>query len=564
MKRVSSIRLFAISYLVWMSCSCSQVNNQVSQASIDSINLKRGEIVVCGPGELQLGTVEFELIAQDEVKKDFDLGLSLLHSFEYDESEKAFAKVIDKHPQFPMAYWGIAMSNFHQVWPTLPTKEELEKGSRAVKIAKELDKKTKRESAYIDAIATFFDDWKHVDHWSRVLKYEKAMEKLYMDKPGDIEGAIFYALALDGAADLSDKTFAKQRKAGSILDNLYAKHPSHPGILHYIIHSYDYPELAELGLNAARKYASIAPSSSHAQHMPSHIFTRLGLWDEAIKSDSASAAAAKCYAEGAGIKGHWDEELHALDYLMYSYLQKGQVKKAKEQLDYLKAITMVYPENFKVAYAFAAMPARYYLENRMWKDAAVMEFHPIDFPWQKFPWQKAIVHFARLLGNVHTGSIIQAEAELKELKTLHETLLDQKDAYKANQVNIQIKAGEAWIQFQKGNSEEALKLMALAAEMEDNTEKAPVTPGEIIPASELLADLLMQLNRYDKALETYEADLKKHPNRFNGLFGAGLAAEKSNNYGKAKVYYSQFVKTTVEDPSRIEFRTARYFLVKAN
>ena len=564
MKSNLSLRLFAISYLLWMCCSCSQVNNQVSQALIDSINLKRGAIVVCGPGELQLGTVEFEINAPEEIKKDFNLGLSLLHSFEYDESEKVFAKIIDKQPQFPMAYWGIAMSNFHQVWPTLPTKDELEKGSRAVKIAKELDKKNKRESAYIDAIAIFFEDWKQVDHWSRVLKYEKAMEKLYLDKPNDIEGAIFYALALDGASDLSDKTFAKQRRAGSILDSLYAKHPSHPGILHYIIHSYDYPELAELALPAARKYASIAPSSSHAQHMPSHIFTRLGLWDEAIKSDLASAAAAKCYAEGAGIKGHWDEELHALDYLMYSYLQKGQVKKAKEQLDYLRAITTVYPENFKVAYAFAAMPARYYLENKMWKEAAAMEFHPMAFPWQNFPWQKAIVHFARLLGNVHTGRIIPAEAELKELKKLHGTLLDQKDVYKANQVNIQIKAGEAWIQFKKGNSEEALNLMALSAEMEDKTEKAPVTPGEIIPASELLADLLMELNQYDKALEAYESDLKKHPNRFNGLFGAGLAAEKSDNYDKAKGYYSQFVKATEEDPNRIEFRTARYFLVKAN
>ena len=563
MKSAFPVTAFAISYLAWMFCSCSQVSNQVSQASIDSINLKRGEIVVCGPGELQLGTVEFEISAPDEIKKDFNLGLSLLHSFEYDESEKVFARIIDKQPQFPMAYWGIAMSNFHKVWPTLPTKEELEKGSRAVKIAKELDKKSKRESDYIEAVATFFEEWEQVDHRTRVVKYEKAMEKLYLDKPDDIEGAIFYALALDGAANLSDKTYAKQRKAGSILDSLYAKHPSHPGILHYIIHSYDYPELAELALSSARKYASVAPSSAHAQHMPSHIFTRLGLWDEAIKSDLAAVEAAKCYAEGAGIKGHWDEELHSLDYLMYSYLQKGQLKKAKEQLDYLKTITTVYPENFKVAYAFAAMPARYYLENKMWKDAAVMEFHPKDFPWQKFPWQKAIVHFARLLGNIHTGSINLAEAELNELKTLHETLLTQKDAYKANQVNIQIKAGEAWIEFKKGNTEEALKLMALAAEMENKTEKAPVTPGEIIPASELLADLLMQLNRYDKALEAYEADLIKHPNRFNGLFGAGLAAEKSNNYGKAKGYYAQFVKTAEEDPSRIEFRTARYFLVKA-
>ncbi len=543
--------------------SCEQVSSPITQSSLDSIKLKRGEVVVCGPGTMQFGNVGFELTGSDSIKKDFNLALSLLHSFEYDESEKVFAKIIYKDPQFPMAYWGVAMSNFHQVWPTQPTKEELEKGSRAIRIAKELEKKTKREADYIDAIGKFYEDWAGKDHRSRVLNYEKAMAQLYNDYPNDKEAAIFYALALDGSAVPTDKTYANQKKAGEILTALYNREPSHPGIVHYIIHSYDYPELAELALPAARKYASIAPSSAHAQHMPSHIFTRLGLWEEAIKSNIASIDAAKCYAEGSGIKGHWDEELHGLDYLMYAYLQKGQMKKAKEQLDYLKSIDKVTPQNFKVAYAYAAIPARYYLENKMWKDAAAMELYPTDFPWEKFPWQKAIYHNARMFGNIHLGNIEAAETELKELNTLRQSLLDQKDSYKANQVDIQIKSGEAWIQLKKGNNAKAIELMKLAADMEDKTEKSSVTPGEVIPASELLGDLLISLNKFDEALTAYEIDLRKHPNRFNGLYGAGYAAEKSKDFRKAKAYYWLFVKSAEEDPNREEFRNANYFLARS-
>src|SRR5579871_3028255 len=389
------------------------------------------------------------------------------------------------------------------------------------------------------------------------------MERLYKKYPDDKEAAIFYALVLDGTADPTDKTFANQKKAGAILSGLYPNQPDHPGIVHYIIHTYDYPQLASLALPAARKYASIAPSSAHAQHMPSHIFTRLGLWDECIQSNLVSTASAKCYAENAGIKGHWDEELHGMDYLVYAYLQKGDNDHAKEQYDYLKTIHEVYPVNFKDAYAFAAIPARYFLENKMWKEAAGITLSPVDFPWQKFPWQEAIIHFARLLGSAHINDLNLARAELKDLNIIYDTLTAQKDLYKANQVMIQIKSGEAWILFEEKKMSEALQMMTTAADMEDRTEKSPVTPGEVIPAKELLADMLMQLNKPDEALKAYEADLKNHPNRFNGLYGAAQASERLNNTEKAKHYYQQLILiANSSSTKRSELKTAESFLKK--
>ncbi|HMK03352.1 MAG TPA: hypothetical protein VK489_04140, partial [Ferruginibacter sp.] len=418
-------------------------------------------------------------------------------------------------------------------------------------------------SDYIESIGAFYKEWDKADHRSRSLGYEKAMEKLYARYPTDKEAAIFYALALDASADPGDKSFSNQKKAYAILTSLYPNEPDHPGIVHYMIHSYDYPELASLALPAAKKYASIAPSSAHAQHMPSHIFTRLGLWDECISSNLAAAASAKCYGETAGIKGHWDEELHALDYLVYAYLQKGDNEKAQKQLDYLRTINEVSPFNFKVAYAFASIPSRYVLENKLWKDAAAVKIHNESFPWHKFPWQKAIIHFARLMGSANTGSAQLARTELRHLQTIYDTLTAQKDTYKANQVMIQLKSGEAWILLAEGKANEALQAMKMAADLEDKTEKHPVTPGEVIPAKELLADMLMKMNKPAEALLAYEADLKTHPNRFNGLYGAAQASERINNKEKAKLYYTQLTAVTNSTASaRPELETARLFLKK--
>jgi len=553
-------RSFYIVALLFALTACNQ-NKVPAPETIAAISLKTGDIVVCGPAEKQFGSVAFETSCSDVVKKDFDLALALLHSFEYDEAEKVFAKIIQDEPDCAMAYWGVAMSNFHPLWNP-PTPSELEKGAKATAVAKSLSQTSERESKYINAIADFFNEAKVKSHADRCANFEKAMEEIYKQYPGDKEAAIFYALALNGAADPRDKSFAKQKKAGSILGSLYPNEPNHPGIVHYVIHSYDSPELATLALPAAREYASIAPSSAHAQHMPSHIFTRLGLWDECINSNLVAASSAKCYAENSGIKGHWDEELHALDYLTYGYLQKGDNTLAKGQCDYLKTIKEVSPVNFKVAYAYAAIPSRYVLENKLWREAAALELYPGNLDWQKFPWQKAIHHFARLLGSVHIGNLDAAKAELKNLTVLHDTLVAQKNTYNANQVQIQINASEAWIRFKEGKNSEALALMQAAVELEEATQKHPVTPGEMVPARELLGDMLLEMKDAAKALEAYEADLKTHPNRFNGLYGAGVAAEMLRNQEKAKSYYNQLLKVTSPDSNRPELAAARTFLKK--
>jgi len=556
-----TLPLLFIRILLFVIVSCKQ-KNTVSKDTINEINLKRGNVALCGPADKQLGTVQFITSCSAQTQNDFNLGIALLHSFEYDEAEKVFAKIIDAEPDCAMAYWGVAMCNYHQVWPSLPTPDELAKGNKSISIAQQLTQKSKKEADYINSIALFYKNWNTTDHRTRSLNFRNAMEKMYNDYQGDKEVAIFYALTLVGTADPADKSYSNQKKAGDILMALYPKEPNHPGIVHYIIHSYDYPQLAVLALQAARKYAAIAPASAHAQHMPSHIFTRLGLWDECIRSNLTSVSAAKCYAENAGIKGHWDEELHGLDYLVYAYLQKGENDSARQRVDYLESIREVSPVSFKDAYAFAAIPARYYLENKLWKDAAGMELYPTGFPWKKFPWQEAIVHFARLLGAAHTGNIDLAKTELKKLNDLHDTLVLQKDIYKANQVMIQVRTGEAWILFAEKKINEALQTMTLASDMEDKTEKSPVTPGEVIPAKELLADMLLQMNKPAEALKSYEANLKTHPNRFNSLFNAGVAAEKTHDTQKANYYYKQLIAVTnsPDVSSRTELQKAKLFL----
>ncbi|HEX2608006.1 MAG TPA: tetratricopeptide repeat protein [Flavisolibacter sp.] len=536
-----SIALCSLQSLV----SCNEKKEAPAPALIEGLSLKRGSLIACGAPEGKFGTVQFETSCGAEVKGDFNLAVDLLHSFEYDEAEKVFARIIDKEPSCAMAYWGVAMSNFHALW-TPPNEAELKKGSKAIALARSIKSKTKREAAYIDAIAAYYTGWETTDHKTRALRFEKAMEQLYRNYPNDKEAAVFYALALDAAADPTDKTFARQQKAGRILNGLYPGEPDHPGIIHYLIHTYDAPELAEQALPAARKYASVAPSSSHALHMPSHIFTRLGLWKECLQSNEVSVSAAQCYATAAGIDGHWDEELHSLDYLVYAHLQRGDNKKALEQLKYTEAISKVTPTNFKVAYAFAAIPSRYVLENKQWKEASGLPLHA-GIDWKAYPWQEAIVHFTRLLGFAHLKDSKGAQSEWKTLQDLQAKLVQQKDAYKANQVGIQLKSGEAWIAWASGRQQEAVQQMQEAMEMEDHTEKHPVTPCEVVPAAELYADLLMEVGQSGQALQAYEADLKKHPNRFNGLLGAGRAAEKTGNKDLATSYYRQLLSIVTTD-----------------
>jgi tetratricopeptide (TPR) repeat protein len=539
--------------LILLSVSCGGNKDQQLKTEIQAINFKQGEIALCGADAANFGTVNFDVQCSEKVKATFNLATALLHSFEYDEAEKVFAKVIEEDPKCVMAYWGVAMSNFHPLWQG---KLDLEKGERTVSLARTLEM-NEHDSDYLEAIGAFYDGWDKLDHKTRCAKYEEAMENVYKKYPQEKEAAIFYALALDATADPTDKSYAHQRKAGKILEGIYPDNPNHPGIAHYIIHTYDYPELAQQALPQARAYAAIAPASAHAQHMPSHIFTRLGLWDESIQSNKRSIAAAQCYAGNVGMHGHWDEEFHGMDYLMYALLQKGDDQKAKEQLDLLMSYDDPSVTNGKTGYVFASIPARYVVERKQWTEAAALGVFPKAFPWDKYPWESAITHFSRLLGYVHTGKTEEATKELEQLKLLQKKLSDEKEAYKANQVQIQVHAGDAWIHFAQGKKKEAIELMTRAADMEDATAKHPVTPGEIVPARELLGDLLMEAGETEKALQAYETDLKKLPNRMNGLAGAAAASLKLKDTKKANEYYRQMMAvTTPEECKRPECMAA--------
>ncbi|MBA4056639.1 MAG: hypothetical protein C0490_18135, partial [Marivirga sp.] len=462
----------ALALFILMCCCQVKSDQGRLKQEIQGINLTRGEITLCGSDNGQFGKVVFDLSCSEKVRADFNLATALLHSFEYTEAEKVFAKVMDEDPECVMAYWGVAMSNFHPLWAP-PTNEELEKGSKVVALARSLETKSKKESDYLEAVATLYDDWSKIEHNTRMQKFETAAEKIYLEYPADKEATIFYALALRAASDPADKSFVKQRKAGNLLNALFPNEPDHPGIAHYLIHTYDYPELAELALPAARKYAAIAATSAHALHMPSHIFTRLGLWDESVESNKNSISAAKCYAENSGMTGHWDEELHGIDYLVYAYLQQGRDSLAKEQLDYLGSIENVFPLNNKDAYTFAAVPTRYALERKKWEEASTLKRMPDNFPWENFPWEGSIVSFGNALGAVRLHKMDDAKAALKELQDSHKTLLEKNKKYEANQVDIQIKAAEAWIRFAERDKAEAIRLMTTAATMEDATEKHP-------------------------------------------------------------------------------------------
>lgn len=361
--------------------------------------------------------------------------------------------------------------------------------------------------------------------------------------------------------DPEDKTYTNQLKAGKILESIFPDQPNHPGIAHYIIHNYDNPELAHLALETARIYADIAPASAHAQHMPSHIFTRLGLWDESIETNLNSQSSAKCYAETAGLDGHWHQEVHALGYLLYAYLQKGDNVRANDLYTYLKTIYEMPSDMDKIAYHFAAAPVRIALENKQWDEAMNVSVHPSTVQWDLFPWQKSLQSFARALGAAHTGDLKRAERELDSLQSFRQELLTMEDQYKANQVMIQIRAAQAWIHYAKGNKKEAIALMRESADMEDKTQKHSVTPGEVLPARELLGDMLLDMNKPAQALEAYQLNLKLHLNRFNGLYGAAVAAKKLGEQEKAIMYFEELLKLAEGvDSDRAELAEAREFI----
>ena len=525
-----------------------------------SLDLLRGELILC-TGD-QFGDVSFALSCNYDMRKTFDLAVSLLHSFEYEEAEKAFVQVLDADPDCAMAYWGVAMSISHSLWYQSDN-SYLEKGSKLLEIANKIATGD-REKDYLDAITVYYKDWNTLNKQERSLLYEKKMEAIYEKYPDDTEAAVFYALALRASADRTDKNYLNQKKSGEILEKLFIEQPNHPGIAHYIIHNYDYPELAHLALPTARRYASIAPASSHAQHMPSHIFTRLGLWEESIESNVNSASSARCYAEASAMDGHWSNELHAMGYLVYAYLQKGDNTKAIEQYEYMKTMSKIYPSNIAaIAYPFAAVPARIALENRQWENAANVEPHDSELQWENYPWQKSLMHFARAIGSSHLKDFSSAEKELDVLKSLRQELVNSGNKSNAKQVLIQIIITEGWLNFLKGKQNEGIALLQEAVEMEDIVGKHGVTPGKLIPAREFLAEMFMTMNKPDEALIAYEKNLKISPNRFNGIYGAAIAAKQSGNKEKAVQYFQQLIELTKNSKSnRPELEEAKLFISK--
>jgi Tfp pilus assembly protein PilF len=500
--------------------------------------------------EQRLGAVHFETSCNETAQRRFDRGMRYQHSFWYSASKDIFEEVLKADPSCAIAYWGIAQSLLLNPFG-VPPAANLAEGLAALEKAKAIGAKTPRENEFIAALAAFYTDYDKVDHRTRVGRYLKAMEALAQRYPQDEEAQIYYALALDVAASPADKTYANQLKAAAILEGIFKRQPQHPGVAHYLIHSYDYPPIADKGLDAARSYSKIAPSAPHAQHMPSHIFTRVGYWKDSIAANQASVRAAK--AE----KGYGDQ-LHGQDYMVYAYLQLAQDKAARAVIDEMAASTG--PDAPGSSFALAASPARYVVERGDWSGAAELAVRPT-----KFPHVAAITHFARALGAARASKPEAAQADIAKLAELRDKLREAKDAYWAEQVDIQWQIANAWVLNAQGKQDEALKAMAAAADAEDKTEKAPVTPGPIAPARELLGAMLLERGMAKEALAAFEATLTKEPHRLGATLGAAKAVEKLGDMVKARTHYAAAVALAESaDPVRPDIASARAFVAKSN
>ena len=500
-----------------------------------------------------LGQVQFSTSCQQATQEDVNRAVALLHSFWFDASAKAFESVTQQDPNCAMAYWGVAMTWLGNPFAWPPNPKGLLEGWAAVEKAKAIGGKTPREQAYIAAVEAFYKDADKIDHRTRALAYERAMEQLHRTYPDDREAAVFYALALNATALPADKTYANQLKAAQILEGIFTEQPNHPGVAHYLIHSYDYPPIADRGLSAARRYAGIAPAAPHALHMPTHIFTRRGYWQESIDSNRASAAAAK----------NQFDQLHAMDYLVYAHLQLGQDAAAKRVLDDMTAIEKVTFEHFVTAYAMAAIPSRYALERRQWADAAALTLPRSDFPWNRFPQSEAVLVYAHALGAARSNNVDAARKDLERLQALRDALATAKLGYWVEQVEIQHQVVTAWVAFAQGRHDEALQIMRTAADREEATEKHPVTPGPLVPARELLGEMLLAADQPQAALQAFEASIQVEPNRFWGVYGAARAAELAGDRDKANTYYAQLIALAERtDSMRPALAQAKEFIGK--
>ena len=484
----------------------------------------------------KLGTVRFPTSCAPAAQERFLRGLALLHSFAYGAAAGAFGEAAAKDPACGMAQWGLAMSRFHVIWgPAIDS--EFAAGKAAAEKASSIGAPTARERDYIGAIAAFYRP-AEATHPARVAAFEAAMAGVAQRNPDDHEAAIFHALAILGVAYNAppDKTYARQKETAAILNRLLPLEPDHPGIAHYMIHSFDYPEVAELALPAARAYAKIAPTAPHALHMPSHIFTRLGMWPDSIASNVASAAAADAWVARDKPGATAFDALHAMDYLAYAYLQTGRDAEARAVVERAARVTSFDSPEFSAGYALAAIPARWALERRAFGEAAAVVARPASFPWDKYPYAEAIVHFARAVGGARGGDLATARAAIAKLASIQAALAGRKGFDWATQVEIQRRAAAGWLARAEKKDGEAVTLMRSAADLEDATDKHPVTPGSVLPAREQLADLLAELGRPAEALVEYEASLRTAPARFNSLDGAARAALAAAQPETAKRY----------------------------
>lgn len=497
----------------------------------------------------ELGSVELPVSCAPEAASVVARGLALLHHMTYEGARELFAAATAADPECAMGYWGQAMTFIHPLWSDPPAEADFERGRSLAETAATRGEATERERAYAAAVGAYYAEGRGRDERPNLAAFERGWQMVHERFPDDPEAAAFYALAHLGTADPSDKSYAHQRRAGAIAEGILERIPNHPGGHHYTIHAYDYPPLAGDALAVARHYGEIAPAVPHALHMPTHIFTRLGLWQESIAWNERSAAAAHEHPVDGKVSLH---HLHALDYLAYAHLQRGEDGKAEEVARAIDELEGPFMVELATPYTLTAVPARLALERRRWSEAAALEPRtPSDYPWDRFPAIEAITHFARALGAARTGQPAKARESVERLAALRDRAAET-SAYWAQQVEIQRLAADAWLALAEDRKEAALETMRAAAELEAATEKHPVTPGEVLPARELLADLLLELDRPEEALAAYEAALERSPGRFNGLYGAGRAAELLGREETAKGYYQELVDLAPEGATRRE------------
>jgi tetratricopeptide (TPR) repeat protein len=528
------------------------------------------------PGDLRgVGKVTFPITCAPDVQPDFARGVALLHSFFYEEARRVFTSVAERDPKCAMAQWGIAMTWWHPIW-TPPTPDEMRAGKAAIEKTMSMKAVTDRERRFITALNTYYNTPDSssaapvgqschgpVGHRDRVVAYEKAMRQLRDKYPKDFEVQTFYAFAVLGVgyATPNDTTLSKQLEAAGILEKLWKQDANHPGVVHYLIHSYDYPQFAQRGLAAAQLYDDIAPWVPHALHMPSHIFTRLGMWDESIAANRASADASRAYAAMCHRDATEAEELHALDYMAYSYLQEAQDTEAKKIVDIAAKVKKTNPElEFSAAYALAAIPTRYAFERNDWTAAANLAIPNVPH-WSSFPFMEALIEYGHALGRAHTGDIDGARKAIARMQQLRDATKEPKFDYFKSHLDLQMQAASAWLAAAEGKKNEAIDMLRRAADSEDVLGKHPVSPGAFVPIREQLGTLLLEVGKPTEAQREFEAALKIYPGRFRGLYGAAQAAELAGDNEDASRYYTKLAaQTSKAGDSRNELNHVREFL----